>query len=406
MGAVIVNKTRIFADANPRDMRGASMLEVLLALGVVTFLAPFVYKQITDTTHDIQDISAARTIFAGREAALNFVRMNQDRWPDYAQIKLAPDELAAISDAASAGFIDKYMVRGAAVTDVYLGFAGGDSDLRTSKIVRQIGTAAAMVGDDGVAYGDTWAVAAPDFQPGDLVYRISRDFSGEDKSKYLHRGTSGEDDLNVMMRDLDMGQFNVYDISTVRAQSAKVVDASTVFVTAEDMAASNVFFVAGANMDGNATSVGSMRVTGDVTGFRTITADRLNGEKFTTTGRIITDRASVNNSINVGRDLILKSDSLRTISGFDGISVNGVHTPFLSAQEMIFYDNFGLTVSGELLYSTNPPLKIGSWTFPSTTPPSFKEFNLSRATIPAAPVRGEFDALMSSSWKDIQPAGK
>ena len=242
---MIVNKTRIFADANPRDMRGASMLEVLLALGVVTFLAPFVYKQITYTTHDIQDISAARNIIAVREAALNFVRMNQDRWPDYAQIKLAPDELAAISDAASAGFIDKYMVRGAAVTDVYLGFAGGDSDLRTSKIVRQIGTAAAMVGDDGVAYGDTWAVAAPDFQPGDLVYRISRDFSGEDKSKYLHRGTSGEDDLNVMMRDLDMGQFNVYDISTVRAQSAKVVDASTVFVTAEDMAASNVFFVAG-----------------------------------------------------------------------------------------------------------------------------------------------------------------
>ena len=70
MGAVIVNKTRIFADANPRDMRGASMLEVLLALGVVTFLAPFVYKQITDTTHDIQDISAARNIIAVREAAL------------------------------------------------------------------------------------------------------------------------------------------------------------------------------------------------------------------------------------------------------------------------------------------------------------------------------------------------
>ncbi|MDE6477704.1 MAG: hypothetical protein K2L94_00460, partial [Alphaproteobacteria bacterium] len=249
---MVVSNTRIFSAGDARDMRGASMLEVLLALAVVVVLAPFVYRQVADIGHDIRDMAMARDIIANRDSALNFVRMNQDRWPDYAQIKLSDDELATISDAASAGFVDKYMVRGAAVTDVYLAYPMGGTDLRTAKIVRHIGRDAALVGDDGVAYGDTWAVAAPDFAPGDLIYRVSRDFSGEDKSKYLHRGTSGDDDLNVMMRDLDMGHFNLYDIGTVSADSARGNDTSTVFVTAEDLADRNVFFVAGSIMDGKA----------------------------------------------------------------------------------------------------------------------------------------------------------
>ena len=75
---------------------------------------------------------------------------------------------------------------------------------------------------------------------------------------------------------------------------------------------------------------------------------------------------------------------------------------------MTFFENFGLTVSGELLMSTNAPLKIGNWTFPSAVPPQFSSLTFERATIPAAPVRGAFDALMQSGWKstaakDVQP---
>ena len=40
------------------------------------------------------------------------------------------------------------------------------------------------------------------------------------------------------------------------------------------------------------------------------------------------------------------------------------------------YENFGITVSGELLLSGVAPLKIGSWSWPSVIMPSFSKFIL------------------------------
>ena len=130
----------------------------------------------------------------------------------------------------SAGLVDKYAVNGAVITDVYLAFETPDDDLRTNKIARHIGGDAAVVDDDGIAYGNTWAVAAPDFLSGDLIYRISRDVAGTDTSQYLHRGTSGEDNLNVMERDLNMNNYNVYNIATLSAESAKINNVITTFL--------------------------------------------------------------------------------------------------------------------------------------------------------------------------------
>ena len=64
----------------------------------------------------------AKQIMDVRDNVLNFVRMNQDKWPDVAQIRLDEDELRAISDMPVAGLIDKYSVRGATITDVYLAY--------------------------------------------------------------------------------------------------------------------------------------------------------------------------------------------------------------------------------------------------------------------------------------------
>ena len=144
-----------------------------------------------------------------------------------------------------------------------------------------------------------------------------------------------------------------------------------------------------------------MRVTGDISGFRNIYADTLNGNTYTTSGRIITDRATVLDSVNIGNRLTLKSDASRTISGFTGIVAHTVKTSYVSTEEIIFYDNFGLTVSGELLMSTTAPIRIGGWTFPSLTPPRFSVLNLSRATIPSAPTKDEFSAIMSADWQTI-----
>ncbi len=392
-----VYKMKIFADST----RGASMLEVLLAMAIVAMATPFLYSQIADTNDTLRDMATANKIMDLRDPVLNFVRLNQNDWPAVAQIKLSDAELDEISDMPTSGFIDKYQVNGATVTDVYLAFDMDGTDLRTTQIARHIGTDAAVVGNDGIAYGRTWAVAAPEFYPGNLIYRISRDLDGEDKSRYLHRTETGEENLNMMLRDLNMNNNRIYDIGGIVAKSARVRGASAQFVEAAGLTANTLYFSSGANLDGDTASFASMRVTGDISGFRNIYADTLNGNTYTTSGRIITDRAMVLDSVNIGNRLTLKSDASRTISGFTGIVAHTVKTSYVSTEEIIFYDNFGLTVSGELLMSTTAPIRIGGWTFPSLTPPRFSVLNLSRATIPSAPTKDEFSAIMSADWQTI-----
>lgn len=394
-----MTRTKIFSDAT----RGTSMTEVILAMAIVAIVSPFLYTQITDATDNVRDMALARNIIALRGNVLNYVRANQDRWPDVAQIKLADDELSEISGVATAGFIDKYAVSGATITDVYLAFDTGLKPIRTMRVARHIGMDAAVVSDDGVAYGASWAVSAPDFQPGQLIYRVTRDIAGIDTSKYLHRTSSDDEDLNVMQRDLNMGGNSIFNIATMVAKSARIKNAAAMFANVQDLSATTVFFPDGANMDATSADIGAMRVTGDVTGFRNITANNLNGASYTTHGRIVTDRASVTKSVNVAKDFILKSNSALTVSGFAGVSANTVKTPYVSATEMTFFENFGLTISGELLMSTNAPLKIGAWTFPSTVPPSFNALTFERATIPGAPSRNAFGPLMQSGWKSVPP---
>lgn len=384
--------------------RGSSLLEVLLAMAIVAMATPFLYTQIVDTNKSLRDMVTANKIIALRDPMLNFVRLNQGAWPEVVQIRLADEELDSISEIPTAGFIDKYKVNGATVTDIYLAFDLNENDLRTNQIARHIGDDAAVVGDDGIAYAKSWAVSAPDFKPGNLIYKISRDIDGEDKTKYLHRTSSSEEDkLNVMFRDLNMGGKNIYDVGGIFAKSAEVRNVLTLFVESERLVADTFYFSSGATLDGDKAAFGTMRVSGDISGFRNIYANVLNDNKFTTSGRIIADRATVTNSVNIANDLNLKSDSYRTISAFSGITAHNVITSYISTEEINFYENFGLTISGELLMSTTPPLKIGSWTFPSYTPPTFKELTLSRASVPAAPVSEEFSVIMSSVWQEAMP---
>ena len=162
---MIVNKHNIFSD----ETRGASIMEVLLALGIVALITPFVYEQIMRTTQNVRDMRFANSVIELRDTMLNFVRTNQDQWPDNAQIRLAESELVAISELPVAGFIDKYSVRGAAITDVYLAFDFSKNDLQASRIAKHIGGDAAVVSADGVAYGSTWAVAARDFVAAKMI---------------------------------------------------------------------------------------------------------------------------------------------------------------------------------------------------------------------------------------------
>ena len=390
-----VCNTRIFNSEN----RGASITEVVLAMAIVGMATPFVYSQIANTNRQLKDVTVAKRIIAVRDDVLNFVRMNQDKWPDNAQIQMTEEDLAQIKTDAAAGFIDKYAVNGATITDVYLAFPVANKELQATNIANHIGGDAAIVRDDGVAYGNTWAVTAPDFMVGDLIYRITRNVSGEDTSKYLHRATSGEDNWNTMERDLDTNGHHIYNVATIDADAVKARNVTTPFVNATNATTENTFFRAGANIDGTNTSINNIRVTGDMSGFKNINTTNLNGAAHTTQGNIITERATITDEINVANDLILKTDSTRTISGFTGINTHSVLTPFISANEMIFYENFGLTISGELLVSTTPPLKIGDWVFPSTKPPMFSKFNLSRGKIPNKINASDVGEIMKNGWQ-------
>ena len=376
-----------------------------MSMAIVAVAMPFVYSQISETNKNIRDMAIAQNIIELRPAVLNFIRLNQDTWPDVVQIRMSEEDLQMVADDVNAGFIDKYVVNGASITDVYLSFKTGTTNLHTANIASHIGDDAAIVGADGVAYGRTWAVAAPEFNVGDLVYRITRDVAGEDKTKYLHRGSSGDDELNVMLRDLSLGGYNIYDIGGVYASALRIRDVTSTFVTTTDLAADSIYFSNGANMSGNNVSIGSLRVTDDIIGFRNIYAKKLNTNGFTTSGRIVADKATITNSLNVSKDMNLKADSSRTISSFIAIKAGTVYTPFLSTAEIMFPENFGLTVSGELMMSTNSPIKFGSWVFPSLTPPSFSELSIGRAKMPAVPNASEFSALMSDNWQSVMPQG-
>ena len=389
-----------FKKLNADSMRGATLTEVVLAVAVVIAVSPFMYNQIIEMSNESQDIARANEIVGLRDDVINYVRVNQEKWDETAEIKLSEEQLAKISPLVHSGYVDKYKVNGASITDVYLAFNTNGSDFRAASIAKQIGEDAAVVREDGIAYSQSWAVSAPnDFYVGDLIFRISHDFEGADKSRFLHRGTMGEDGLNKMLRNLHMNNFNVYNAADIDALSAKIVDADSVFLESDVVDTGTVYFSSGANLSSDSITFGTMRVTGDTNGFNLIKADKLNGDKYTTNGRLIVDRATIGNSVNVAGNLVLKSSSGTSISGFSGISMNKLLTPYLSATDLVFFENFGITVSGELLLAGTAPLKIGSWYFPSLTPPSFSKLVLTRASVPPVPDADEFKKIISKDWQ-------
>lgn len=392
-------------------------------MSIIAVAAPFMYNQIKRTYGDIENISVAQKIVDLQDNALNFVRTHQSQWGEEEQIQLSDEELAEISSLPVAAFIDRRQYRGTTITDVYMLFDVSPSAVRTNQIARQIGGDAAIVDDDGVAYGASWAVAGPEFKPGELVYRVSHNFSSIDRNNFLHRGASGDveqkksdttdDDvdtvtnkLNAMLRNLNMGGKDLLDVGAVDAKTVVGKNVNTTFLESDDAVVDSTYFSSGANIQGTDANIDTIRALGDISGFRTITANTLNGSTFSNTGTVIADRATVNRSVRIGNLFKLKSSSTRTISAFTAISANSVYTPYVTTTDLVFYGDFGLTVSGELLLSRTAPLKIGSWAFPSNQMPSFSKLTLGRTKINPAPDKSEFSAIMSSDWQTKESIDK
>lgn len=399
--------------------RGASLIETLLSIAIIAAILPFAYYRLSETSRDITDISIAQRVIDYKSSMLNFARLNNQFWPNNAQIKISDEDINWITaDMGSGadnirpyvGFIDKYDIKNAETVDIYLAFEIKNADnLRNAKIARAIGADAGVAGDDGIAYGVTgnWAAASQDFVTGDIVYRISVNLSDNGFDKYLHK-VETDRGLNQMQRDLYMSNHDIFDAGNLVSNTAEVSQIYANLANAATVQTAEIFFQNGANINPVDTSIGFLRVAGDVVGFRNIYTDKFSGGGTTWSGQggIVTDRATINNSVNVGKNMYLRSLYSKTVSGFSVISAHMVYAPFVSTGHLNFAPGFGLTISGELLFSSiDAPVKLGNWEFPSNvTAPTFNELYLLKTSsaevaesLPAT--GGGFEKITESGWK-------
>ncbi len=404
-----------------KEQSGSGLMETLLAIAIVGALMPFAYNGVMDMSHKVADVSESKHVIAWQNPVMAYVRKNQADWPSNAQVEFDEKEIVNIGTGDNrllkpyAGFIEKREAFGGSSINAYLAFKPVNiNKVRVADIVQNIGMDAAMVESGGEAVSPSgWSVSSELFTEGDLIFRVSDILGEDDVYKYLHRTYLDDEELNTMRRDLDMAKNSISDVGKITAQTINATSAKSWFVNSPKIITNEVFFPDGMTIDASKAEFGSITVNGDVSGFRKIKADKLKhiGTSSTATwatkGNIIADSVNINGPVHVQRDMTVRSESARTITGFAGIRAQAVATPFLSADTLIFQSGYGITISSDLLYSSSSdPVTIGSWTFPSTNGPEFSELVLKKISNEefgkslATPNSQYFSPLMTSGWKD------
>ena len=405
------------------EQRGSNLLETLLAIGLVAAMTPFVYNRVAETTREIADVATAKQIVAWREPMTAYVRKNQIDWPPDAEVELSEEGVHGLITEQNTlaqrylpvvAFLDKYQHLGGTNIDSYIIFPARFDGLRMRRIAKRLGIDAAIVDDEGMAYSASggWSVESPLFQENDLIFRVTMTLARDDSWMYLHRMRSDDEMLNTMDRDLLMSRQNLSDADRILAGTLDSKMISSWFATADLFTTDDAVFPDGASLDGTNTSFSSVRVTGDIIGFRNIATARMEGPRaalnWAAQGNLVTDRANVLYSVNVGRTLNIKSSHSATVSGFSAVSAHSLAVPFLSTDEIHFGEGFGLSISNELSATFGSgPLRLGSgtrgWSFPSTSSPRFSDLILHRspANLAAATPKG-FDKILGKGWKSLR----
>ncbi len=412
------DKTGIFID----QQRGAGLLETLLAITVVGAVLPFAYNSATEMSHSIADSAEANRVLAWHDPVMAYVRKNQADWPSTAQIEFDEEEVVVMGTGDNrllhpyAGFIEKRQNSGGAVINAYLAFRPvGITEMRVTNIAKNLGSDAAVASDGGNAASSAgWSISSELFADGDLIFRISDILGDDDANKYLHRTYLDDVELNTMRRDLDMAKNSIFDIGKITAQILNATNSSLWFIETPQIKTSEIYFPEGVSIDGSKTVFGSVNVNGDVNGLRKITTAKLkgagvlSGAQWSSRGDVVVDSVNVNGPVNVQRDMVIRTESSRSISGFAGVRTNSVATPYIFADQMFFASGYGITISSELLYSTSGvPIKLGSWSFPSTSSPKFSTLTLYKSDgkelgeVLAVPNTKDIAPIMKSGWESL-----
>ena len=394
--------------------RGASMLEVILAIALVLMLVPFMYYHIADMNNTVKDVAMANQIVKLYDPVIDFIRVNNDDFTseDGSAIPLTSEELAEIAPLAKNGWVFKNDIVGGNTVEIYLLFSF-DSAYRTANIAKYIGADAALVSDDNVAYSGDWAVSFDDeLTPGDLVFKITHDFSDADNNKFLHRGTIGGAHLNRMERDLNMNLNNLYNVKNITIPNpadcstddccsgdncgwAYIAGAQAKFLNAgtNTVNVNNAIFSKGAEISSvGEPHIGHLTVAGNVINLGEIDTETLEATSGTLYAQdiILTGNINIGSSLRLGIDqnlhigdvsaLILTAAYVENIND-DGVAVIGAPDKGLGEvaitsdrlpTEDNYYDNNGVSFvvgsgSGILkygLYVSNtdevivPPLSV------------------------------------------------
>ena len=79
--------------------------------------------------------------------------------------------------------------------------------------------------------------------------------------------------------------------------------------------------------------------------FKNINTDTLNDNKFSTSGKIVSNKVSINNSLNVGNNLKILSLSKKTINNIENINLHSLSSTYIKTNEIHFLNGFGINLS-------------------------------------------------------------
>ena len=374
------------------NARGASMLEMLFALLIAGVALPFAHAQLAALGENLKALGAAKEIAQDAAHMKDYLVVHESEFPANEYVKIETD---APNKVIYAGKFDD----GAVMFVAHRGENRGWSFLHAAKIASLVGDNAAVVENDGAAYGvaGNWTATLGELLPGDIVYRVFKPKGGDETSKYLHRTILSDGELSKMLRDLSMGNFSISNAGKVVARKLGVGELEARLVKTPSIAATSLYFTNGLNLNPEKSKFPNMRVSDGVIGFRNIRTGNFSG------GSVAADRATIADKLAVMKNFEVKSPYLRTVGGFAGASASAAKTPYLDAETLTFLPGFGITVSSELLYSSTPPIRLGNWSFPSgTAGPKFatlKLANLSWKDAADALTPIDFSEIIEGGWR-------
>ena len=340
---------------------GSSILEHILVLALIFSIIPIFYKNIRNISDEIKAINTAKKIIILKNSALNFIRINNKNWETDKLIKISSDNIKYVSSSINYALVNKHFEQGYYVINLYLVFTLDLPKIQIDRISKSIGSDSDIVKTNKTFFIDYKKIEHQELSENDLIFRVKLITNNSDLSKYLHKKDISN--FNKMERNLDMNNFSIFNIATIYSDSVKTENINSKFIDSNKIKSKDTYFIEGCFIYPNNVTINNIDIKDDIANFKNINVDTLNDNKFTTSGKIVSNKVSVNNSLNVGNNLKMLSLSKKTINNIEAINSHSLNSTHIKTNEIHFLNGFGINLSYDLMLNNKSPLHIGSWKF-------------------------------------------